>query len=898
METAIDDANQATWKSFRSMFLDEGFHQQGKNFVKRTIVGATLMDSLEENHVIEGYRSFKAEVRDFSSGLMKPEEIDLAAIGAEGVQALLAAAMDAVPLEYERFFGGKNLSSTYVCQYTEQETYDKIYSSYDFATQSYVERVVEKTRTVSRETRDGIDKDAFDKYVSKTNALDDKKRSAYEQSERVVELKAGEFNAWVGYAPVFKSDADPGKSVDNYLANVRFPGYGETGRLMGMFIQHKMIEGAGEAACEAPFYSRKLWDDRGSWFSAPSIRSLADIALAVAVTCVTGVGALSLPTMLAAAGANLIDDAIFMMADIANGLDAGDALQGFAKKGLVSAASMFAVGNLTQFGGTVVSKTVLKGVEVMSNNVVSSAINSLDFEAMFKGKDFFNEKAFNKGAFGEGAMAGVAAGMAGQFVSGQLGEWNLKSSSGIEFTGVSGAFDIKALENFNSTLGGLASTGVKYAMTGNATVNLLNMGMFTERSNIGLFELSFGKDGVHGAIGMGGTDLNVGKLVSSLNGLAQTARITELKTGNMSDRAALEIIAAFDNTDNPYNHELARRLFDEVASLQIGSGKETIDGKTVEYLGKFNENENGSTIVISEALLGDQTMEEYAKIAAVASHEGSHMMGMNIEALAYGMGHDTYSQLVENLDLEGDKDFSNGMLNAMTIPENWEVNTEDTQYQLPFEYYKNMEKYVFSQITQVFPGLVTVASHDIIGYALNYIINTAKDAVTEPREKFSIEIEGTLPMNEVSEVLNVESAVDVIENMDKIKELIQILRPDDPDKPQSATQMLSEMAFDTSNYLLGLITAIQLNHNDDGRINGFNVSAGPWGAEFIKDGYEITTTVSASFSLPLLPKIEPSYTMTASIVDGPFGTSVRPENQEKIDYLTNMNSLLKPSYGY
>ncbi len=377
------------------------------------------------------------------------------------------------------------------------------------------------------------------------DSLSGKAKTAYEQSERIVELKAGEFNEWVGYAPVFKSDANPGVDIENFMANVRFPGYGETGRLMGMFIQHKMIEGAGEAACDAPFYSRKLWDDRGSWFSAPSIRSLADIALTVAVAVATGPGALGMSTMLAAAGANMIDDAIFTMMDIANGLDAGDALQGFAKKGLVSVATSFigakingvvnivdkapvVTGGLAQalnVGDSVMSSTLLKGAEIMASNIASSAINALDFEAMFKGRDFFDERGFNEGAFGKGAMTGVVAGMAGNFVSGSFNS-AMKSQS---FAGFSSTYT-NGIKNLGATLGGLASTGVTYGMTGNATVNLLNMSMFSDKLNTGLFELSFGKDGVHGAIGMGGTDLNVGKLVSSLNGinaLYQNGRIND-----------------------------------------------------------------------------------------------------------------------------------------------------------------------------------------------------------------------------------------------------------------------------------------------------------------------------------------------------------------------------------
>ncbi len=432
------------------------------------------------------------------------------------------------------------------------------------------------------------------------DSLSGKAKTAYEQSERIVELKSGEFNEWVGYAPVFKSDANPGVDIENFMANVRFPGYGETGRLMGMFIQHKMIESAGEAACEAPFYSRKLWDDRGSFMSAPSIRSLADIAMTIAAAAVFGPGVACLCM-------NLVDDVVFTAMDISNGLDAGDALQGLAKKGLVSAASMFAVGNVAGLGSGVISKTVLKGVEVMSNNVLSSAINSLDFEAMFKGRDFFDERGFNKGAFGEGAMAGVVAGMAGQFVSGTINESNLGQNA-TKVTGFNSG-QIGEISSIGSFAGSMVGAGVTYGMTGNATFNVASI------RGTGFMELHLGKDGFGMNFGMNGTDVSF----STINGVMNGFKHLEMNR-NIEDAAwrnNMDVATAL-RSQYGFGDQAALKQLDQIISretLLAGSGSLPAGarGQTV--------TENGQRVVYLAGYREGMSTEEQMSMGITLQHE-------------------------------------------------------------------------------------------------------------------------------------------------------------------------------------------------------------------------------------------------------------------------------------
>ena len=68
---------------------------------------------------------------------------------------------------------------------------------------------------------------------------------------------------------------------------------------------------------------------------APSIRSVTDIAVSIAVSVFSG----PQTGMLLMAAFNMIDDAVFTVLDMANGVEMGDALEGFGKKAMVCAAS-------------------------------------------------------------------------------------------------------------------------------------------------------------------------------------------------------------------------------------------------------------------------------------------------------------------------------------------------------------------------------------------------------------------------------------------------------------------------------------------------------------------------------------------------------------------------------
>jgi len=105
-------------------------------------------------------------------------------------------------------------------------------------------------------------------------------------------------------------------------------------------------------------------------------------------------------------------------------------------------------------------------------------------------------------------------------------------------------------------------------------------------------------------------------------------------------------------------------------------------------------------------MLGAKTQEEYAKIAAVAAHEGDHLNGEHIEANAYGQSLDVYTQVVRNLGLKGDSNFALGMIAGMMLPENQRPNTGGVEYMGPMDFTDSVD-YLFN--TSKDPYLQTIS---------------------------------------------------------------------------------------------------------------------------------------------------------------------------------------------
>jgi hypothetical protein len=229
---------------------------------------------------------------------------------------------------------------------------------------------------------------------------------------------------------------------------------------------------------------------------------------------------------------------------------------------------------------------------------------------------------------GKSAMVGYLSGAAGASVTGGLNAMITDTS----LFGFSSSH-IDNVRNLTSTMGGLASTGVTYGMTGNATVNLLNSSMFGGPS-VGLFEMSFGNDGLRGAIGMEGTDLNLGKLsgsVSGINVLYQNHRISNYAQQNkLNAQVAMRALYS-------YGDKTGRGTYSDLLN---GEARLAVD-KDLEGEAKTESGADGVRTIILKTLGDDPAAMLRAGIALQHESYRDGILGydQNGETLDAASGH-------------------------------------------------------------------------------------------------------------------------------------------------------------------------------------------------------------------------------------------------------------------
>ena len=305
--------------------------------------------------------------------------------------------------------------------------------------------------------------------------------------------------------------------------------------------------------------------------------------------------------MLLNAALNMVDDAVFTVMDMANGMDPMAAMEGLGKKALVSVASSAASGVANGFNAasgaaasgsntfmnsglrgtlglkdSVIGSTLLKGTELMATNVSTSAINAVSFKGLFTGGDAFDERAFKQGAFGKSAMTSVAAGMAGQAVTTGMGKWNIGTNE--RKVGAFNKYQVADMRGMNNFVGSLASTGVTYAMTGNAKFNVLNasmLGSYGKNKVLrtgGMLELNFGDDGFSAGIGMGGTDISRGTVMTAVRGAQHWGVNTGIERA--AKRDGLDVATALREQYGFGDAAAQKQLRDIIAGKTIiGDGK-------------------------------------------------------------------------------------------------------------------------------------------------------------------------------------------------------------------------------------------------------------------------------------------------------------------------------------
>jgi hypothetical protein len=441
---------------------------------------------------------------------------------------------------------------------------------------------------------------------------------------------------------------------------------------------------------ELPQYSQKLWDDRDSWFKAPTIRSLVDMGVSIAAAFTGNIWAI--------AAINLADDALFGMLDVANGQQSwAEFGVNFGKQALIglgtAAINSFTGGIMGQMGGVwneatqtmsqatglyaaqgfggVIARTMWSGMSTAMTSMFSSAVSAINYsdEAGWG----YDTQAFVQGFVGQQAVAGYLGSMASTFVAGSLGEWNQTDNNGNWLNAQS--YNNSHVGTFNNLMGGLASAGVQYAMTGETTLNVLNFSdiMMGSGPSVGMLEMHLGgENGFSMNIGSGGTNVSLGNIVQSMMGLSESLEISAFKYGSAQDGKVFDAINGLGYSNDRANWEIGKLLYSRAISVNFNG--DLADNQFGSY-----SNSSPNTIEINDDFLSMNGELAAAKLAAVLSHEGSHYFGNRLEGIANIMGLGVMQDLGRAWGVR-DAAFSAGMIDQILRLSSWRENIGDQEY--------------------------------------------------------------------------------------------------------------------------------------------------------------------------------------------------------------------------
>ena len=282
-------------------------------------------------------------------------------------------------------------------------------------------------------------------------------------------------------------------------------------------------------------------------------------------------------------------------------------------------------GALGDFGKAPIGKALLAGAQGFTTNTATSALSAFSWS---NGKLGWDKDAFLTGSFGTGAWASVAGASGSAFTSGLMSMANMVDGNGTILS--SNVFNTRGISSFNNLTGGLVSTGIQYGMTGDATLNLMNIADFGSERGYGLLEMHLGaKQGFSMNLGSNGTNVSLGTIASSMGGVGESYKITEAKYENLQgDKTALTTLNSANGlgyTDNKDNYQLAEDIWNGNKNVVYYNASTpavtTQDLAALAYAG-----DDGKSIYVNSKLLGGGK-EGAAQVASIMSHEAKHLAG-------------------------------------------------------------------------------------------------------------------------------------------------------------------------------------------------------------------------------------------------------------------------------
>ena len=377
-----------------------------------------------------------------------------------------------------------------------------------------------------------------EKITSEIFGYGEKPKSIDSKGEKR-EQSPGKFGAYIGFAPDTKPDI--GKKRNEMFYD---EGTGELGRLMSDFIYWKVIDGMGNGEAAMAPWDKRMWNDEGSNFTAPSLSVTGQIAGAIVATIAsiiatpyTGGASLGVAVGMVAliAGISTTNDLVFGALDVAFGYKTLDeAAFDVGKSYTINFASGLITAGFNGIGGaanvaasaasaakttasTIATQTLMAGVQTVTTGLATSVINGITYNS--------------ENGFGYSSEI-VSAGMKSTFTNSLVSMTSTLTSSSL--TAINSGFshinnnklngfneqNYADLGKLNGLAGSLAGQGVNYALGNDFTLNLLNFSLLSGNSNYntGLLELHLGHDGTSMNFGTGGANVSIDNLAAVIRG--------------------------------------------------------------------------------------------------------------------------------------------------------------------------------------------------------------------------------------------------------------------------------------------------------------------------------------------------------------------------------------------
>ncbi|MCL2174626.1 MAG: hypothetical protein FWB73_01145 [Treponema sp.] len=423
----------------------------------------------------------------------------------------------------------------------------------------------------------------------------------------------GKFGEHIGYSPDQKPSDEMGESKKDMFYD---QGGGEVGRLVSEYIYWAVIDGKGNYELNMAPWDKRLWNDEGSWFKAPNLRTIGTIACSIIAGAVTG--GMGWAGIAISVGISSASEVVFTSLDVACGYkNADEAFVNLGKTLLTNTVTAFGgalfggIGPLTGSDkvvfkgltemaagltkssvGQIIIKTVMTGIQTATTATITNAISGITYNS----EDGFgyNKDVFNRD-FGKNLGISMLTSMTGTFVTSSL----TAIGAGLDFSKADGFNPLQNIEQsklFN-LVGSLAAQGVNYALGNDFTLNLLNASLFSNgKLNGGLLELHFGRDGVTMNVGMGGANVSIDNIIDSVKGAMHwnvNNRIT--KYGKEENFDALVTLRAQYGYGDSVQKDQLWDILNGDATLNTDAngdyaGKTTIvDGKRVVTLSGYSE---------------------------------------------------------------------------------------------------------------------------------------------------------------------------------------------------------------------------------------------------------------------------------------------------------------------